>query len=251
MLERVGDGKGQVIADGLAPWSRVAQEHGIDRLPFRFGNEALGNTIEEDLELQADRYIDRDFPRALGLTPSALKDRIMALKPPIREEVNAQRDRFRIPTVYVKGIPFRTQYQLAGIKLPYGMRSEAFHNPKVYTAEVELVWMQDGSLFLGKSLIEAVESTAENEGLAGLDHGVGLLMARPALLSHHSVYLPGSQSTEEEDNTSFRTVPRLYSETRDGSKPVLEMHLVGRDDSLRSEDFTGSPLVGSVTFQLA
>ncbi len=254
-FEELPDGSGQVIADGLTSWYRVAWERGLERLPFRFGSEVVGLTVEADLGKQAERYVDRDFHTALGMAAGALRDQIMALVPPDSQNITEfiDRGKFNVPVVLFGGIPLDTQYRLAGIDTPDNYN---WHGSKPYippggfeNGSVNFARMQDGSAYLNKAITQVQQGLAEGEILASVNHGVGLLMARPDVLAHHRIYLSGTQAVEEDGTHDYEIVAMLAAGNRDGSRPALTMYTVGQFDTMRRKDFTTQARSGSATLR--
>lgn len=242
-------GVGRNLAQALHAVNGIAYQLGIARLPFEYGSEFVGSNLEDEIKGQTERYVDREFPKALGMSYWEFKDKTYSLIPNPVPQLEWH-DRFPIPIIQITGLNVDTHYKLAGISTPSGYRNRGLYIPEggYKNTGMQLVWMNDGGMNLDKTVTSVGQILGKDEVLATLDHGVGLLMARPELLAYHNVYLPGSMSSEEDDNITFQTVALLRSSDSGGRNPTLVWESVrsvknGRLDN----DMTASPSMGSAT----
>lgn len=248
---KLPDGIGRNVAPALNAIDSMAHQLGIGRLPFQFGSEFVGRNLDEEIRAQAERYIDREFPKAMGKSVWEFRDAARALVPDPLPKIDWN-DRFRIPTIRITNLDSDTYCRLVGVRVS----GDRYHR-KAYVPEggfknigMELVWMNDGGLNLDKSVTEVKEGLGEDEALAHINHGIGLLMARPELLAYHHVYLPGSKSVEEDKNRVYQTVAKLSSEDSDGSNPYIVWDTVCEVNSIRdTQDMTRNPHIGSATIK--
>ncbi|MCX6792266.1 MAG: hypothetical protein NT149_04485 [Candidatus Gottesmanbacteria bacterium] len=151
------------------------------------GKEAFAK-LSSELERQADIYED------LGVT----KDAIMKLLAPRPEGLPAY---LIIPVVTLgTSVDLKRQADLAGIKAYYDLSSGSDTAGGITFDVPHLIWMQDGSKYLGKS-VEWVRSHLEgNERPATQYDGVALGIVIPdfrKVLKNHPLNLPGTSVLDD------------------------------------------------------
>ena len=147
--------------------------------------------LEAEIERQAIVYQERGFHRELRYSSDIFKDIIMRL---VAAQEESNRGRFDIPAIVIGGrIPAKDQYELLGVEYSLGEQMRDWDTLGYETpTDPRLVWMQDGSINLGKDVKSVRDSLSADERGANIYDGVGLLVARPSVLNDHIVGLPGS-----------------------------------------------------------
>ncbi|KKQ34702.1 MAG: hypothetical protein US51_C0030G0008 [Microgenomates group bacterium GW2011_GWA2_37_6] len=160
-------------------------------LPSQSADFLTPQALEAEIERQAIMYQERGFPRELGYSSNIFKDIIMRLVAPQEE---SSRGRFDTPIIVIGSrIPVGDQYELLGVDYSLGEQMRNWDALGYETpTDPRLVWMQDGSVNLGKDVKSVKNSLSTDERGANIYDGVGLLVARPTVLHDYIVDLPGS-----------------------------------------------------------
>jgi len=148
---------------------------------FGQGKEVLA-TLSSDLERQADIYKD------LGVT----KDDIMKLLTPRPEGLPEE---FRPVVRLGTSVDLKRQADLAGIQTYYDLSLGYDTAGGITFSAPHLIWMQDGSKYLGKSVAWVRSHLERNERPATQYDGIALGIVSPdfrKLLRHHAIDLPGT-----------------------------------------------------------
>jgi len=149
---------------------------------FGQGKEAYAK-LSSELERQADIY------KGLGVN----KDDIMKLLAPRPEGLPEE---LRIPVVTLgTSVDLKRQAGLAGIQIYYDFSSGYDTAGGITFSAPHLIWMQDGSKYLDKSVEWVRSHLGRNERPATQYDGVALGIVSPdfrKLLRNHTIDLPGT-----------------------------------------------------------
>ena len=154
------------------------------------------DAVRTELMSQAAIYQKFDFPRELRMSNTEFERVIATLVTPQPEWYKG---RFDIPVVVIgTRVLLGRQYEMLGCNWSIPGRNwindEAYKIPDV----PHLVWMQDGTRNIGRSVDNVLSSLAIDERGATLHDGVGLYVARPGILQHHFIDFPGTRSVIEQ-----------------------------------------------------
>lgn len=139
--------------------------------------------LSSELERQADIY------KVLGVN----KDTIMKLLAPFPEGLPEE---LKIPVVTLgTSVDLKRQADLARIKIYYDLSSGYDTAGGITFSTLHLIWMQDGSKYLGKNVEWVRSHLGRNERPATQYDGVALGIISPdfrKLLRNHAIDLPGT-----------------------------------------------------------
>jgi len=154
--------------------------------------------LKAEVEKQVLRYQEFGFPKRLKMTNEKFKDQIMDLVTLPQEKYKG---RFDIPVI-VPGSRMWLSQQYRSLGFDQSDRELSYFETSDYGGyktprNPSLVWMQDGRKYFGRYPSHLFMNTdpnfsEEDERVANIYDGVGLMVARPDLLKDHSVFLPGT-----------------------------------------------------------
>lgn len=156
---------------------------------YERGKQQEGDTKAE-WKRQAQN-LARLFAEELGLTSEGY----IAGLPEFGPQPENFRDRFDIPVIVETRIPLPKMLELVGITC-YFNSEEIKVWPKgnfVTPEQPYIVWLNDGSTYLGRSVKEVRKGLAPDERGGTVFDGIALYLQKPEILEHYSLDFPGSQ----------------------------------------------------------
>lgn len=151
------------------------------------------NNLEAEWLKQAKKYIKLGFHKELDLS----KEDYLNSLPKFEPQPENFKGRFDIPLIVETRIPIKRQCELVGIDYSLGSLpcvdwsgdTKDYKTPK----KPYVTWMQDGTKNLDKSVEGVREEFTEDERGATVFDGLALYIARPKILEHHFIDLPGTK----------------------------------------------------------